>query len=243
MNATIRLAAGAARRLPFTLIILISMGLIGVATSSILADLSQHLFGHLAFSACDLWALAWQRLFTSSLVTTGGPAFWEGLAFIAVSVTPAEWLSGTWRTVGTFWGVHVVSLMLESLLIALPLHQLDPALGMALFVSRDVGPSNAGFGCLGLACARLPKPWRWVAGGVIMGGLLGLLALALWKGMKDIDLININLGHTIAFPLGWLSSAFGSRCHVPRRMDDGIAGEGVDASRVKAGTMPEGGDL
>jgi hypothetical protein len=243
MNLTIHRAAGATRRLPFTLIVLITMSLIGVATSSILVDLSQHLFGHLAFSARDLWALRWQRLFTSSLVTTGGPAFWEGLAFIAVSVTPAEWLSGTWWAVGTFWSVHIVSLVLESLLIALPLHQLDPALGTALFVSRDVGPSNAGFGCLGLACARLPKPWRWVAGGVIMSGLLGLLALALWKGMKDIDLININLGHAISFPLGWLLSGLGSRRHVPGKVDDDITGKGVDASPVTAGATPEGGDL
>jgi hypothetical protein len=241
MTLIIHRAAGVIRRLPFTLIVLITMSLIGVATGSILVDLSQQLLGHLGFSAHDLWVLRWQRLFTSSLVTTGGAAFWEGLAFIAVSVPPAEWLCGTWWTVGTFWGVHVISLALESLLIALPLQHLDPALGMSLFVSRDVGPSNAGFGCLGLACARLPRPWHWVAGGTITSGLLGLLALAFWKG-KDIDLININLGHTIAFPLGWLLSGLYSRYHVSGKVDDGSAGIGAGASRPAAGAAPEGAD-
>jgi hypothetical protein len=235
-------AARAVRRLPFTLIILITMGLIAVATNSSMVDLSRHLFRHVAFSARDLWLLRWGRLFTSALVTTGGPAFWEGLAFVAVSVGPAEWLAGTWRAGSTFWGVHVLSLVLESLLIALPLHQLDSALGTALFVSRDVGASAGGFGCLGLACARLPKPWRWVTGGVIMAGLLALLALALWRGQKNVNLININLGHSIAFPLGWLSSGLGSRRDVPRKLDDGVGDNGLGASH-KFGETPPGGAL
>jgi hypothetical protein len=202
-------AAGAVRRLPFTLISLAVLSLIAVATNTTVGEISRHLFRHLSFAPRDLLILRWGRVLTSALVTTGGEAFWEALVLMAVSLGAAEWLAGPWRTAATFWGVHVTTLVAEALLIAYPLRQLGDPLGTALLVSRDVGPSAGALGCLGLACARLPGRWRWVAGGVIMGGLLAALVRALILGQQALLLININLGHALAFPLGWLASGLG----------------------------------
>jgi hypothetical protein len=172
-------------------------------------NLTPYWLNRLGFAPVDVWVLRWQRLFTSALVTSGGWIFWQAAGMIALAVGAAEWLAGTKRAIATFWGVHLATLLLESLLIALPLHHLGFTGGTALLVARDVGPSAGYFGCLGLACVRFPrKRWGQLAGVLIFLSLIWTLFQPPRAGQDDTVKLFADLAHLIAFPLGWLSSYF-----------------------------------
>jgi hypothetical protein len=61
----------------------------------------------LGFAPQDLWLLRLERLFTSALITYGGWVFWQAIGMTVFAVGLAEWLTGTPRTLLTFWGVHL----------------------------------------------------------------------------------------------------------------------------------------
>ena len=178
-----------------------------LATNTHTNDLSPHWLNRLGFAPADVWLLRWERLFTSALITGGGRVFWQALAMVALSVGVAEWVAGTRRAIATFWGVHLLTLLIEALLIAWPLHQLGPPFGTALVVARDVGPSAGYFGCLGLACARFPrKQWGQAAGLLIFLSLVWTIFQPARIGQDGTVKFFADLAHIIAFPLGWLSS-------------------------------------
>jgi hypothetical protein len=117
-----------------------------------------------------------------------------------------EWMSGSWRAVLSFWGVHVVTLVLESLMFLLPLHQLGFAQARALFFSRDVGPSAGYMGSLGYITTYLPKPWRWVVFGCILVFLIVSLFLPPRPGETQAVKLSADIVHLFAFPLGGITS-------------------------------------
>jgi hypothetical protein len=211
-------------RLPFTLATCAVVGLAALWTNSYISALSAHWLNRLGFAPRDLALLRWPRLITSALVTDGGWGLWGALALLALSIGLAEWRTGSLRTATTFWGVHLSTLLIESLLITGPLRVLGLSFREALApgqsavtwtlaslaLARDVGPSAGYFGTLGLVCARLKRPWSRVLGGLIMGTLLVAPILPAPTGSGTIIALSAGLAHMIAFPLGWLSSRIGA---------------------------------
>ncbi len=112
----------------------------------------------------------------------------------------------------TFWRVHLVSLLVVSLLIAWPLQVIGTALGSALVVASDVGPSAGCFGALGLLCARLPRPWLGVseAGSSLLGLVVAVLRLP-EVGTEAGVVFGAGLAPAIGLPLGSISSGLGQR--------------------------------
>jgi hypothetical protein len=133
-----------------------------------------------------------------------------------LAVGVAEWLAGTRQAALTFWGVHLATLLVQSLPIVVPLHALGSSLGAALYLARDAGPSAGSFGCLGLACARLPRPWCWADGGLVLAGL-GTVFLVAWFTGQDTVVVSADMAHLLAFPLGWFSALIGGRQGVAAR--------------------------
>ena len=199
------------RRIPFTLIMLTGLFLGALVTNTYFQSITHRWLNRTGFSTRDLWYLRLERLFTSAMVTAGGRVFWEAILLVALFVGVAELRSGWKRTAAIFWGVHLLSLLLLSLIISLLLHQLH-AMGIdASEVARDVGPSAGYFACLGLVSARLKRPWNWVSGGVLFAFFLVALFLPASAGANPKQEVSANLAHMLAFPLGWLSSGFGSK--------------------------------
>ena len=193
------------RRFPFTLTMLVLLGLTAILTNTQVATISTKWLNRLGFAPVDLLALDLGRLFTSALVTSGGRVFWEALGMVAFAVGLSEWLTGSRRAALTFWGVHLSTLVLESLFIALPLHWAGMTFGSLVALSRDVGPSAGYFGALGLVSAHLKHPWNLISGGLIFIGLQ--LALLHVSGGNSLGMeVSADLAHLIAFPLGWYSS-------------------------------------
>jgi len=111
-------------RVPFTLIILAGLVIGGLVTNTYFQQITHHWLNRTGFSAKDLWYWRVERMFTAALVTTGGKVFWEALFFVAIIVGLAEWMTDWKRTALTFWGVHLLTLTLLSLIISLAIHQL-----------------------------------------------------------------------------------------------------------------------
>ena len=196
------------RRLPFTWLMLAGLSMVAAFTDTGVAEISRHWLNRLGYAPRDLVYMHWDRLLASAVVTGGDGAFWEALAMIAVAVGTSEWLTGTRRAAVTFWGVHLATLLIESL-VALPLHRLGFSLGTALVFARDVGPSAGYFGSLGLTLARWPKRGsRLIASGILLA-LIVATALPPPAGNTVVIKLTADLAHLIAFPLGWLSGRIG----------------------------------
>jgi len=192
------------RRIPFTLVMVGLLLLVAWGTHSFFQELARTWVGRLGFAPRDFWFFRWERLILSALVTSGGSIFWFGLAMVGFTSGLTEWMSGSWRAVLTFWGVHLVTLVLESLMFLLPLHQLGFIQVRALFFSRDVGPSAGYMGSLGYVTSFLPKAWRWVVFGSIVVFLIVSLFLPPRPGETQAVKLSADMAHLLAFPLGRL---------------------------------------
>jgi len=140
-------------------------------TNTYFEQITHHWLQRTGFAPNDLWYWRLERIVTSALVTVGGNIFWEALFFVAFAVGLAEWMTGWRRTAATFWGVHLVALLLLSLIVSLFLHQLRTFGVEAAEAARDVGPSAGYFACLGLVSAQLKRPWNLISGAALFACL------------------------------------------------------------------------
>lgn len=193
------------RRLPFTLAMLSSLALAALITNTYFEQITHHWLERTGFAPNDLWYWRLERMFTSAFVTLGGIVFWEALFFVAFAVGLAEWMTGSKQTAITFWGIHLLVLILLSLIVSLAIHQLHNFGLETLELARDVGPSVGYFACLGLVSARLKHPWGWVSGGILF--ITFIIILFLPPGVGETSEIKFSAGmaHLLAFPLGWTS--------------------------------------
>ena len=177
--------------------------LLGAAllTRSYTGGLSSEWLARLGFAPADLLTPDFWRILTSAVVTDGLTGLLSAMAAVGTLVGAGEWWLGTRRTALTFWGVHVSTLLAESLLFAFPLHGRGSAAGSAIMLARDVGPSAGYYGVLGALIARLKRPWNWIAGVAIMAGLAATLLRSLTEKRSGAEL-SAALAHLIAFPLG-----------------------------------------
>jgi hypothetical protein len=199
------------RRIPFTLIMLTGLALGGLVTNTYFQAITRHWLNRTGFATRDLWYLRLGRMFTSALVTNGGRVFWEAILLVAIFVGVVEWINGWKRAAATFWGVHLLTLVLLALIITLSLHQLHTLGIEASEVARDVGPSAGYFACLGFLSARLKHPWNWFSGGILFLFFIVALLLPVTARVNPRQEVSANLAHLLAFPLGWLSSRLGSK--------------------------------
>jgi hypothetical protein len=196
-------------RLPFTLAMLTSLIVVALVTNTYFEQITRHWLRRTGFAPNDLWYWRLERMFTSALGTSGGWVFWEALFFVAFAVGLAEWMTGWKRAATTFWGVHLLVLVLLSLIVSLFLHELR-AFGLeAAEAARDVGPSAGYFACLGLVSAQLKRPWNLVSGAALFAMFVIALFLPTAAGESAVLKFSADLAHMLAFPLGWLSARIG----------------------------------
>ena len=191
--------------LPFTLVSLAGFVAQAVRTDTALSPVPQRVLDRVGFAPKDLLVFGWSRLITSAIVTHGAMEFWLAVAMIVVVIGAVEVLTGSVRAVFTFWGVHIATLLIESLLIALPLALAGVAEGRNISDVRDVGPSAGYLGVLGLLCALLPRRWAGASAIAVMGGLVVLTLSPVFDPDETLRL-SAGIAHLIAFPLGYVSA-------------------------------------
>jgi hypothetical protein len=191
---------------PFTLVMMASLVVAAVFTNTYFEQITRHWINRIGFAPRDFWYMRFERMFTSALVTAGGKVFWQALILVGIFVGLAEWFTGSKRAGITFWGIHVLTLVLLSLIISLALHQLRDFGLAASRIERDVGPSAGYFACLGLVSAQLKRPWNWVSGIVLFSMFAVALFLPAGAGENAEIKFSADFAHLLAFPLGWFSS-------------------------------------
>ena len=182
-----------------------------LVTNTTFQEISRHWLNRTGFAPNDLWYWRIERIFTSALVTSGGVVFWEALFFVTFAVGLAEWMTGWKRTAATFWGIHLLALIMLTLIVSLAEHQLRNLGFEADLLARDVGPSAGYFACLGLVSAQLKRPWNLVSGAALFAIFIITLFLPAAAGESAQLKFSADLAHMLAFPLGWLSARIGMK--------------------------------
>nr|WP_321442541.1 hypothetical protein [uncultured Cohaesibacter sp.] len=185
------------RRVPFTLaflaVMLVANALAGTFSGHIDPDvLAARGIGLNAVQNGDLL-----RFVTAIFLSHNLPMLLRQLCFAAIVIGAAEWLWGSWRAAGLFFGLDVVAT--ATLLAAAAL---IPGLD-ALASVTDVGMSMGGFGLIGVFVAALRMRVFWLV--AILGLVAGKYAIAP-EPLTDG-------GHVIALVIGF---GFGlCRSYVP----------------------------
>jgi hypothetical protein len=192
------------RLLPFTFAMLTALVGSAIWTRTHLGPLSTSSRRHVGFAPLHLPSGNWMRLFSSVFFTVGGSSFYTSAAMLAGAAGTAEIVYGTASTTLLFWGIHLATLLLLSVLFAIPLHALDFYRGTLVARAQDVGPSAGYYGCLGSVCSASPEVWRIAVTGVILVFLLARLVWSFVRTPDDGRAISADLSHIIAFPLGVL---------------------------------------
>jgi len=193
-------------RVPFTMFTVAGLTVRTVRSGSATAEVPNRLLQRVGFAPQDLLLFGWRRLISSAMFTHGGLEFWTAIVMIVLAVGAAEVTVGTLRTAATFWGLHVVTLLAESFLVAMPLALAGLRFGKDLSDVRDVGPSAGYLAVLGLLCAMLPGRWRDAVAVAVLGALVAITIIPI--GGEDTTVrFSAGIAHLIAFPLGFAAAA------------------------------------
>lgn len=217
-------------RLPLTLLLFALILGLGIMANAHLGELDTWIHRRVGYSTRLLFEGEAHRILVSLLFTAGGVAFYQSLAMLAWIVGWTEWHYGTRLTAWVFFGVHVTTIIIMSLLIAWPLASIGAAHGQVLFSERDVGPSAGYYGCLGFSVAMITqRSWRQRLMSAV--GLILVLRLG-WSSWQleqtSGGAFSADLAHTIAFPLGALLSNAWKR----RRSPNGHEATALQHSRI-----------
>jgi hypothetical protein len=201
------------REYAFTLLLLVALLAGAFITETTTGVLTAAWLRRVGFAPRDFWNLDLARMFTSALVTHGPRVLSIAVLMTGFSVGLVESRAGWRRAAGVFWGVHLLTLVVLSVILS-PIHTaLRTRATETVFAVRDVGPSAGYFGALGFGLPR--SGWRHRT--LIAASIAGWLALAalVSPGGEAAPLrFSANLAHLIAFPVGWL---WGARCWLWRR--------------------------
>ncbi len=192
------------KQCPFTLLMLMALIVAGIYGRTHVGSLDVDVRHRVGYSPRLLLNGHLHRPFTSVLFTAGGWRFYASLLMVALTVGWIECSHGTRRALLTFFGVHLLTLLILGVGVALPLVLLGTHRGTLLFDAQDVGPSAGYYGCLGLAVAGLPGRKRKK---IVFAVLAVLLLRLVWSTAhipEEGRTMSADLAHLTAFPLGLL---------------------------------------
>lgn len=198
----------AAKRIPVTLSLLIALAVWAFFTDSVMDELPRRFLRRFGFAPLDLWEFDLVRVFTSALVTHGRAVFAGALVMVALFVGAVEKRSGSTWALGTFWAVHIWTLLMLSLTSYMAEGEPGGTLGSTMSTLRDVGPSAGYFGCVGFAVATLGhRRLRLLVSVLVVAWLGADLAGVVAIGGALPQELSADLAHLIAFPSGWIVGA------------------------------------
>ena len=191
-------------RYPFTLAMLAALIAAGIYGRTHVGELDENVRHRAGYSVRLLLEGELHRGFTSLFFTAGGTRFYSSLVMLAVAVGWVESSYGTLRAVTAFFGVHLATLVLMSVSIALLYAMAQTHRGSLLWEVKDVGPSAGYYGCLGFAIAGLSPGLRLSLVAAVASILLVRLAWSSIHLPEGGHVLSADIAHLIAFPMGLL---------------------------------------
>jgi hypothetical protein len=190
-------------RVQFTLAMVVIVVIVTLLTNPSFSRIDPKWATHWGYAPRDLFDFEWHRLITSTFLVTNGRSFAQAVLTIGLVGGIAEWVLGSRFTAAIFWGAHLLSIVAESLLFALPLYVLGSSFGKDVFTVRGIGASAGYFGLTALICALLPHPWRWLAASLTFGFLLSNFVLPRPVSTHTPERWMDGIVHVIAFGVGY----------------------------------------
>lgn len=193
-------------QLPFTMAMGAALFAAGVWTETHKGVWSPSRFRDYGFAPLQLLQGPWTRITTSVFLTAGRSHFYASFVMTLVGIGISELFWGTWPTMVLFWGVHFATVLIVSLVVAIPLHLMGVYRGVLLATAHDVGPSAGYYGCWGAVCNSLAHDGRLV---LICAILVALATRLLWSLVRVVDhgrALSSDLSHLVAFVLGLLAT-------------------------------------
>ena len=189
----------AVRRAPFTLVLVLAMLALGIATGTIVSPVSQQpWFDAVATGLPALETGRWWTLATSPFFADPPIQLLLVAPVLVGGVGWAEWRFGTLRTIGLFASGHVLGVLGAAGVLALVAPSGWPW-AVRLAEALDVGPSAGAFACLAFVLATLPSPWR----------LRSRVALGVWAAIELLYIGQLaSLEHAIAIAAGLVASGW-----------------------------------
>ena len=192
------------RRVPFTLVMLLGIGTVGVLSGSAANEVSPEVLSRCGFALRDLWQGTWYSLVTEVWFTHSAFMYWGILGFVVLSIGAYEWRAGTRRSLLLYWLTDIGGTLIVTLCFVLPLYLAKTDLGLTLAFSDDVGMSGGGFGSIGGSVHLLSLPLRrWAFAGVLIYLVMHLVIVT--------DLSS-DILHIVTFLMGfWLDGQLSSQ--------------------------------
>ena len=175
------------RRLPFTLGFLAVMVVANAASGTVSGRLDPEVLGARGIGLDAIRDGDPTRFVTAIFLSHDLPMLLRQLPFAALVIGRAEWLWGSTRAAGLFFGIDLAAGGILLAAIAL-----IPALA-PLAATTDVGMSLGGFGLIGVLVARGRRGWA---------ALVAILALVAGKSALAPEPL-ADAGHAIALVLGF----------------------------------------
>ncbi|WP_425418058.1 hypothetical protein [Oricola indica] len=183
-----RTGAKVIRRLPFTLAFLAVMLVANALAGTFSGQIDPNALATWGISVDVIRGGDPLRFATAIFLSHDLPMLLRQLLFAAIVIGAAEWLWGSWRTAGLFFGIDLTATVILLATVAL-----IPGLA-ALKGVTDVGMSMGGFGLIGVLVASTRKD------GVV--GLIAVLGFVAAKYAIAPDPL-ADGGHAIAVVIGF----------------------------------------
>lgn len=178
------------RRLPFTLILILVILVVGVSTGTLWhTAASQHWYPNIATGLPAFSEGRWWGIFTSPFVFSSPRAYFRLIPVLFIGF--AEWRFGSLRTIAIFAGGQLVGVLVGAGVVALVS---TGGWHWAVHLTHEYasGPSAGAFACLAFALATLPSPWR----------LRFRFILGVWAAIEVLYLGQLsNVEHAVAIAL------------------------------------------
>ncbi len=188
------------RKFPFTLFLLLIIGSVSIAAEIPFHDIQESMLDRFGFAVTDLARFEWYRLISSALITESPRGFFQALILVAIGVGGLEWKLGTWKAFFGFWAIHLITLLIMSALIALPISDVLWNRN-ALLIDRDVGPSAGYFGCFAVFLSLFSGYWRWL-NLLLFVGLIFVFGFSMVYPDDNAAVLSADFAHVIAYSLG-----------------------------------------
>ncbi len=178
----------------------------GIYGRTHVGPLARELESRIGHSPHLFWTGQWHRSLTSILFTGGRLKFYVSLSMLVFSVGWLEITKGPVVAAMTFVGVHLATLMIMSIGIALSTALRETHRGNLLWYVTDVGPSAGYYGCLGAALVNLGPNFQLPVFAAICLVLAARCGWSSYHLPENGQVMSADIAHAIAFPLGFMIS-------------------------------------
>ncbi len=158
-------------RVPFTVVLELAILILAFWNGSALGRLGDEVHRAWGFGPLTFWHGRWHTLATNTLLVRNALMLLGMILFVAGSLGVYEWRAGTRRALAVFWSANVLTLLVTTACVVVPMRLMGVPPTLDWAPAGDVGASFGGFGCLGAWMVGVPGRRRALVA-IVLAGLV-----------------------------------------------------------------------